>query len=399
LVEKPSVLFVYNAYLNRGGEDEVFEAEADLFEEHGHPVSRFRVDADPLIDPPLLELPKLALGAVWSQHYYQRLRQLVRDRRPDVVHFHNTFPLISPASYVACKKEGVAVVQTLHNYRLLCPESNFFRDGRPCEDCKGHVVPWPGVLHACYHKSRLETSVIATMLAVHRLRGTWRNDIDLYITPSEFSRQKFVEGGISPDQVVVKPNFFHYRDAEPKSPGDFMLFVGRLSEQKGLRTILRAWNKHALVAPLRIVGDGPMETEVKQVAQEHSWVSYLGRLPRESVLREMRSARALLFASNSYETFGTTVVEAFSSSLPVIASNAGPAGREIVEHGRTGLIFSAGNADELADRIGWAWTHSEEMQHLGLEGRREYDTKYTPDKNYDQLLDIYLRALAISRGR
>ena len=390
------MLFVYNAYLNRGGEDEVFEAEADLFEEHGHTVTRFRVEADILSDPSFFELPKLAIGAVWSQEYYKRFRQMVRDIRPDVVHFHNTFPLISPAAYVACKKEGAAVVQTLHNYRLLCPESNFFRDGHPCEDCKGRAVTWPGILHACYHDSRLETSVITTMLSVHRLRGTWRNDIDLYITPSEFSRQKFVEGGVPPDRIVVKPNFLHFREGEPKTAGDFILFVGRLSEQKGLKTIFRAWNEHKLQAPLRIVGDGPMLAEVKQFAQEHPSVTYLGRLPRDQVLSEMRSARAFLFASNAYETFGTTVVEAFSNSLPVIASDAGPAGREMVEHGRSGLVFSAGNSGQLAKRIQWAWSHPEEMGKMGAQGRREYDAKYTPDKNYDRLLTLYLRALETS---
>lgn len=390
------VLSVYEAYLQRGGEDMAFESEADLLEKNGHTVHRFRVEADELRQLSLMKRPRIAAQSLWSQRYYRLFRRLGRELRPDIVHFHNTFPLVSPAAYIACKQEGVPVVHTLHNYRLLCPSSTFFRDGAPCEDCLGRRVPWPSVVHSCYHDSAVRTSVIATMLSVHRMRGTWQNDIDLYFTPSAFSRRKFIEGGFDPERVVVKPNFVDYHFLPQATPGNFFLFVGRLVDYKGIRSMLDAWRRLNTVIPLRIIGDGPMENEVTEAARQDPNISYLGRQPSELVMTEMRSARALIFPSIWYEMLPITILEAFAAGLPVISADIGAMGAELVEDGRNGLLFAPGQADDLAAKVYFAWSQPHEMLQMGRRAQAKYRLKYTAASNYKQLIQGYQKAAAIA---
>lgn len=392
------IISVYNAYLNRGGEDEVFEAEADLLERHGHLVTRMRVEVDELRQLSILKRAKLAAGTIWSVQYGRRFRELIPRLKPDLVHFHNTFPLISPSAYVACQELGVPVVQTLHNFRLLCPNALFFRDGHICEDCSGKTFAWPGILHACYHNSRSQTSVIAAMLAGHHLRGTWSRDVDVYVATSEFTRQKFIIGGLPKDKILVKPNFLYPDPGVGDHQGDFALFVGRLDTNKGIETLLRTWELLDDLPPLHIVGDGPLAQVVEAAAHSNPNIQYLGRCPRESVLKSMAQARALIFPSQWYEGFPMTIVESLACGLPVIASRLG-AMTEVIEDGRTGLHFEPGNAADLAAKVKWAWTQKEEMRRMGLEARREYESKYTADQNYDQLIKIYERALATTKKR
>jgi glycosyltransferase involved in cell wall biosynthesis len=398
-MKKASVLVVYQAYLNRGGEDEVFEAEADLLEQYGHTVRRLRIEPDDLREPTLKSLPGLALQTIWSRRYRSFFNEYVAELRPDVVHFHNTFPLLSPSVYGACKEAGSAVVQTLHNYRLLCPQTNFFRDRRPCEDCKALTVPWPGVLHSCFHGSRLQTTVVASMLAFHNLRGTWHRDVDLYITPSEFAKRKFVEGGIAAERVFVKPNFACGVARHAESAGDYFLFVGRLAEPKGIPTLMEAWDRYLPDIPLRIVGDGPLAPLVQAASRKRPAVCYLGRRSHEEVLLELLGARALVFPSAWYETFGITVVEAFATARPVIASGIGPVGEDLVKDGETGLTFTPGDAADLALKVRWAWEHPEQMLEMGVRALKEYDAKYTAAANYDMLCAAYDQAMRIAAAR
>jgi glycosyltransferase involved in cell wall biosynthesis len=390
---------VYNAYLNRGGEDEVFEAESELLESRGHRVHRYRVEADELQDPSPLRRAGLAVATIWSQASYRRFRRLARELRPDVVHFHNTFPLISPAAYVACKREGLAVVQTLHNYRLLCPKTTLYRQGRVCEDCIGRVLPWPGVAHACYHDSAAQTGVIAAMLALHRLGRTWSRAVDIYITPSAFAKALFLRGGLREDHLFVKPNFVNSTGETRTGAGDYFLFAGRLVEHKGVEVLLEAWTRLKPAPPLRIAGDGPLSAGVAAFAQSRPEVEYLGRQPHAAVQGLMRGARALLFPSTWYETFGMTAIEAFAAGLPVIASNIGPLGSEIVAGGRTGWLHPPGDGAALAALVERAWACPEESLRLGEAALREYEAKYTPERNYTLLTAAYAQAMARSRAK
>src|SRR5581483_9761958 len=194
-----------------------------------------------------------AARTVWSRPAYRVLRELLRAHRPAVAHFHNTFPLISPAAYYACRAERVPVVQTLHNFRLLCPNALFFRDGRVCEDCLGKAVPWPGVAHKCYRGSRSASAAVCTMLTVHRALGTWHTAVDRFIALTDASRRKFVAGGLPADKIAVKANFVDPDPGPGTGAGGYGVFVGRLSAEKGVGTLLKAWQQLGRDVPLKIV--------------------------------------------------------------------------------------------------------------------------------------------------
>jgi len=387
------ILVVHNFYQQPGGEDTVFEAEKALLERHGHEVITFVEDNARLegVNP-----LKVAANAIWSREAQRNIRKLIEQTRPDVVHFHNTFLRISPSAYYTVKEFGLPVVQTLHNYRLICPGSLIMRDGKVCEDCLRKIVSWPGVMHGCWRNSRSGTMVVAAMLTFHNILKTWENKVDVYIALTEFARKKFVQGGLPEEKIVVKPNFVHPDPGDGEHKGNFALFVGRLSAEKGIRTMLSAWRLLKNV-PLKVVGDGPLMVEVKElIERERLGIEVLGRRPREEVFSLMRQASFLLFPSEWYEGFPMTIAEAFACGLPVLASRLG-AMAELVEDGRTGLLFELGNPDDLAEKVEWALTHPEEMKRMGKEARKEFEEKYTAEKNYKMLMEIY--QLAIERAK
>jgi glycosyltransferase involved in cell wall biosynthesis len=390
------VLLVHNQYQRPGGEDQVFAAEGSLLEARGHEVLRYTAHNDEVAGKNPLAL---AGETVWNRSSYGELRDLVRRERPQVAHFHNTFPLISPAAYYAVRSEGAAVVQTLHNYRLLCPGGLLLREGRVCEDCLGRAVAWRGATRGCYRESRAASGVTTMMLTAHRLLRTWTRAVDVYIALTEFGRRKFIEGRLPAQKIVVKPNFVESNieaartDVEALPGGEYALFVGRLSAEKGVRTLLEA-SRRVPQVPLRIVGDGPLMSEVRAAVRGSdaaSSIEILGQQPRERVLELMRGARFVVVPSEWYETFGLTIIEAFACGVPVIAARLG-AMLELVEDGRTGLHFTHGDPLELAEKIAWAWEHAADTRRMGRAARVEYETKYTAERNYEMLMQIYERA-------
>ena len=386
------VRLIHNRYRQAGGEDAVFEAEKSLLSDHGHETREYVRD-----NREIDSRGKLASAgsAVWSRRSYREIHNLLSGFRPDVAHFHNTFMLVSPAAYYACHEAGVPVIQTLHNYRLLCPAATFFRDGKVCEDCLGKIPPFPGVRHACWRGSRAQTAVAAGVHSIHHWLGTWEKRVDRYIALTEFARRKFIEAGFAGETISVKPNFVA-RDplAGPAVRRSGALFVGRLAPEKGIRTLLKAWQNIGSI-PLKIVGDGPLMEEVDSFVKRHNLakVEILGWLARDEVLRHMRAAQFLLFPSEWYEGFPLTIAEAFACGTPVIASNLGGMA-EIVTNGQGGLHAQAGNAEAWAAKISWAWAHPAEMEILGAHARRAYEGKYTAEKNHAMLLDIYSSVLA-----
>jgi glycosyltransferase involved in cell wall biosynthesis len=384
-----TILLAHNRYLAGGGEDAVFLQESALLRHHGHDVVEYVEDNHRIHE---IGRSAAAVRAVWSSGTRQRLRDLLRRERPDVAHFHNTFPLISPSAYWACRETGTPVVQTLHNYRLLCAAAAFFRSGRPCEDCMGTRLLWPGVFHACYRGSRLETAAVTTMLGAHRVLGTWRNKVDLFIAPSEFSRRKFIEGGIAEERIAVKPNFVHPDPGTGRAQGDFALFVGRLSTEKGIRVLLDAWRSLSRV-PLAVCGDGPMRGLVDAFAQSRppGMVRVHGARTQQEVFDLMKQARFLVFPSTCYETFALVIAEAFACGLPVISTDIGAAA-EIVDHGRTGVLFKSGDRHALASAVQRLWDQPRETQRMGAEARAEFLSRYTAEANYALLTDLYSRA-------
>ena len=385
-------MLVHNYYLEAGGEDTVFKAESELLKKKRLTIITYTDHNKRLKNAKFF---KIATNAIWSRETYLKIRDLIRGKKPEVVHFHNTFLCISPAAYYACKRAGVPVVQTLHNYRLICPGALLFRKGRVCEKCVGKFIPWSGMVHGCWRNSRGGTALVATMLMVHRLLKTWTENVDVYIALTEFARRKFIEGGLPAEKIVVKPNFVE-PDPGPKDfrAGDYALFVGRLSPEKGLFTLLEAWRRVKSI-PLKIVGDGPLRESLEDFAGQNGLsekVEFLGRRSREEVIHFMHGARFLVFPAEVYENFPMSIAEAFATGLPVIASRLG-AMAELVDEGRAGLLFEPGNPEDLAAKVEWAWSHPEAMAEMGREARREYEAKYTAERNYEMLMEIYRKAI------
>jgi glycosyltransferase involved in cell wall biosynthesis len=380
------ILLIHNHYKKSGGEDVVVESERKLLEEHGHTVDLLEADNAEIAG--FTGKMKTAVGTVYSPAAKARVAARIAAFRPDVVHVHNFFPLFSPSIYYACRDAGVPVVQTLHNYRLICPNAQLLRDGRVCEDCVGKSVPWPSVLHACYRSSRAGSAAVAAMIAVHRRMGTWKNAVDAFIATTDFSRNKLIQGGLPAERIAVKPNFA----PDPGSAGDvhggFALFVGRLSPEKGIATLFLSWDRLGGAIPLKVIGDGPLREEV--VRRSTGGIEYLGAQRREKVQAMMREAAFLVFPSIWYEGLPMVIVEAFSVGLPVITSNLGSMA-SLVEHGRTGLHFRSGDAEDLAAKIEWPLAHPAEMARMRGEARAEYLAKYTPQRNYEMLMEIYER--------
>lgn len=390
-----SLLLVHNYYQQRGGEYHSFTAESALLEQRGHRVVRYTAHNDRVRD---MSRPALARATLWNHEAYRDVRTLIRQHRPDVVHVHNTFPLISPSVYYAARAEGVPVVQTLRNYRLYCLNSYFFRDGHVCEDCLGKTVPWPGVAHKCYRDDRLASTAVSALLSSHRLLGTWTRTVDLYVVLTEFARRKFIQAGLSADKLFLKPNFLPWTPAVGEGKGGFALFVGRLSAEKGVHTLLNAWRGVGEALPLKIVGDGPLAPAVASAAAQMAGVEWLGARSIEEVYALMGAARLLIFPSELYETFGRVAMEAFATGTPVIASNIG-AIAELVEDGSTGLHFRPGDVRDLAARVHWALAHPDTLTQMRHHARAAFEARYTAERNYEMCMEIYGRVLGAPSHR
>jgi len=332
--------------------------------------------------------------AVWASDSYRDLSAILSQEKPDLAHFHNTFPLISPSAYYACRRAHVPVVQTLHNYRLFCSAATFFRNGAVCEECFDHSL-WRGVKHGCYRDSRAGTAAVGLMLATHRALGTWMKMVSCFVAVSEFVREKFIAGGFPPDKIFVKPNFVDPDPNERTVPGDYAVFVGRLSAEKGLLTLVAAWEKLKNRIPLIVVGDGPLRADLEREVVQRGLcnVKFKGHLAEEKALEAMKGAKFLVFPSEWYETFGMTIIEAFACGVPVICSRLG-AMQELVADGHTGLFFDPGNVVDLAAKLDWAWTHTRELEKMGSAARAEYEARYTAEENYRMLIRAYEVALA-----
>lgn len=387
LVYRMRILMVHNRYQQHGGEDTVYDAEVALLRQYGHTVTEFTRDNSTLVGRSRVGVAALS---VWSGSSRDALSSLAVKVRPDIVHIHNTHLIITPSAYYLSTAARVPIVQTLHNFRLLCPNALLFRQGRVCEKCVGKSVAWPGVLHRCYRDSRAATLAVATTLAVHSGLGTWQKRIHRYIALTQFARAKFIEGGLPPDRIAVKPNFAFDRstDTEFSVGGAGALFVGRLSKEKGIRTLLDAWRD--LKVPLNLVGDGPLRAVVQE--HENPFIQICGPRSPEEVANSMRQAAFLVLPSECYEGFAVVIAEAFCHGLPVIASSLGAMAEAIID-GECGLLFSPGNVSELAAKVRWAASHPEEMAQMGLNARRRYEERYSPEANYSNLMGIYDEAV------
>jgi glycosyltransferase involved in cell wall biosynthesis len=377
------ILIVHNRYQIRGGEDECFEAELKLLRDRGHQVDSHEVHND-TVDPS--HQLQIALQTTWSMPAYRALKQKLQQQTYDLIHIHNFFPLLSPAIYYAAKSCNVPIVQTLHNYRLLCPSGTFFRAGQVCEQCLGRSIPTPAIVHGCYRDSRAATAAVATMLTVHRILGTW-NQIDRFIALTDFARNKLIEGGLPADRIVLKPNFVT-DSGVGKGQGNYVLFVGRLSTEKGVELLLKAWKQLDGKVTLKLVGDGPLAPQVKAATQSIKGIEWLGRQPSATVYDLMKEAMILIFPSEWYEGLPRTIIESFAVGTPVIAANLGSMSR-LITHQLNGLQFHPSDVEDLVHQITWTITHPQALAAMRQAARQTFITHYTEQVNYDKLLEIY----------
>lgn len=387
------ILLVHNYYKLSGGEDEVFRREKRLLAGAGHEVIEYVRDNKEINDHTLVQKINLAAKTVWAWDSHRDLGNVLEHEKPEVAHFHNTFPLISPAAYYACASAGVPVIQTLHNPRLICPAATLSRDGKPCDDCAESTFLWPAVRHGCYQNSRIKSAVTGSMLLTHRWAGTWISKVDRYIVSTKFYERKFIEAGLPEKRIALKPHFIEADPGVRNRPGDYALFVGRLSPEKGVLKLLKAWEclKHV---PLRIRGEGPLVEAVQAAANaQGSPVTMVPRLSSEDLFQLIRGACFLVWPSEGfYETFGLVAIEAFACGVPVIASGSG-AMKETVTDGLTGVLFRADDPADLARKVEWAWSHPNQLESMGKMARAEFERKYTGEKNLRMLEEIYRQAL------
>ena len=383
------VMMVHNSYLQPGGEDLSTRAEKTLLQNHGHTVELYEQHNERIAQ---LGRVRTAVRMLWSSETHQAMHERLASGSFDVMHVQNFFPLISPSAHHAAFEAGIPVVQSLRNYRLVCPNALFFRDGHVCEDCLGKSVAWPAVLHACYRDSRAGSAVVTGMLALHRRLETWTKTVAVYIALTHFARRKFVEAGFPADRISVKPNFIDPDPGVGAGSGGYAVFVGRLSAEKGIHTLLRAWRMLGDLIPLKVVGDGPLGSMVAQAASENPQVQWLGRKPHDEILRLIGQASLLVVPSECYETFGRVAIEAFARGTPVLASDIG-ALAEVVDDGRTGLHFRPGDAEDLAAKVEWLLAHPARLTEMRAEARAEFQRHYTAARNYELLMRIYQEAI------
>jgi len=385
------ILVGHNHYQQLGGEDTVVESEIELLRSHGHEVLLMEMSNKDFNGLPLIQKIKNILTWDWSKDSYRLLKRKCQEFRPDIAHFHNTFFMMTPSVYDSCREMGVPVVQTLHNYRLLCSNALFFRQGKPCEECLTFSLR-RGIRYGCYRGSRLLTWGVVRMLEKHWKKHTWTIKIDALIVLTDFVRQKLITGGIPAGNISVKSNFIL---SDPGMRGDYQpyfVFAGRLSEEKGVRVLLEAFKRLPTVK-LVIMGDGPLKAEMDDFIKNHKLLNIrmAGFLKKNQYWQMIKGSAAVIVPSICYENFPMTIVEAFACGVPVIASRLGNM-QTVVEDQKIGLLFKAFDSSDLAEKVRLLVSDSKLVRTLGLAAREEYIGKYTPENNYQQLMQIYDKA-------
>lgn len=383
------IILCHNFYRQPGGEDRVLADEEALLRDYGHEVIRFSRNSGDIRGEGNL---RLAVGTIWNRTAAAELRELAEREKADIVHFHNIVPLISPAAYYAARQAGAAVVQTLHNYRLMCPAATLCRENRPCRKCVNKIFPWPAIRYKCYRGSLGGSIALASMLTVHRACGTWTRAVDRYIALTQGARQRFIDGGLPAGRVVVKPNFVYPDPGPGTGAGRYAVFVGRLSHEKGIDTLLQAWPLVSSPLRLRIVGDGPLRDRVCAAAQLDDRIEWMGWKDPAEVLDLVGNAGCLIMPSVWVEGFPRSLVEAMAKGTPMIVSRLG-AMAELVEDRRTGLHFEAGNASDLAGTVERFFSNITNIGAMRSNVRGEFEVHYTAEANYHSLCSIYEDAI------
>jgi glycosyltransferase involved in cell wall biosynthesis len=388
------VLLVHNRYRTSApsGEDVAVGNERRMLESRGVDVVPFERCNDDMDDNSMLSKVSNAAATIWSARARSELRQLLRKTRPDVVHVHNTFATLSPSIYSACAAAGVPVVQTLHNFRFFCPGALLLRDGKPCEACLERTL-MESLKYRCYRGSLAATATLAAMLTLHRAIGTYDRDIQRYIILTRFGRSKAVKGGIDEKKIVVKPNFLPDPPPAGRGEGDYVIYVGRLLEGKGVETLIRAWRKLPHVK-LKILGDGALRAGLEATAKADNLnIEFLGRQDRPAVLAAISAAKLLMIPSECYEGFPMVIAESFACGTPILGSRIGSM-EELIVEGETGRKFVAGDPEDLAHQLQSMLQDSSALAQMRVRARAFFEANLTEEQNFAQLMNVYADVLA-----
>jgi glycosyltransferase involved in cell wall biosynthesis len=393
------VLVVHNRYRSDrpSGENAVVDDEAHLLEQFGCRVERLEVSSDDIAGWPLYRRAMVPAGVTWSRRGKSLTADAIRRFRPEVVHFHNTFPLLSPAALWAARSSGVPVVHTLHNFRPLCAAATFFRDGHVCEECLGRR-PLPALRYGCYRGSRAATAPVVGMEILHSVLDTWRRCVDVFVLPSEFARAKYVQAGWPAARLVVKYNTVPDVERRPRHRAAGFACLSRLGREKGVDLLLEAWGRAFPdgAETLRVIGSGDDEDALRRAARPLAGVEIAGRLTHAEALSVVAGARALVVPSRSYEVFPRVVVEAYALGVAVVAARLGGLA-EVVEDGHTGLLFDPGSPESLRHALRRVATSPTVSTALGANARRAYEQRFSPRRTTARLLAIYRAAESARR--
>jgi glycosyltransferase involved in cell wall biosynthesis len=383
------IVFAHNRYRFRGGEDESREQEMTLLRSHGHHITEYIVDNRDISQPCNIIA---GFRSVWNGMQYDQMRAFLRNSRPDILKVDNFFPLLSPAIFDAAKSMGVATLLSVRNYRLICPAATLFRNGEICTQCVGSRFATPALRHRCYRDSVLQSSAVVLSNAYGHMHGTWHHSVDQYIAVSRFVMDTLVRGGFPEAKISVKPNCISDSGVGNGS-GHYAMFVGRLIPEKGLQTLLDAWRKVGMALPLKIIGEGVLEEVVRRAADEIPGVEYLGRRPLDEVCHYLGHATVLVFPSEWLEPFGRSIIEAYSKGTPAIGADTVPM-RDMIEHERTGVLFTRGSSDALAAAVFSLLSDSARLTEMRVRARERYENDYSIERNYRQMMQIFDRVLS-----
>ena len=388
------ILFCHNFYQQAGGEDVAVANEMAMLEQHGHEVKLFSVSNNSI--KTFWHKLFVSFRLTYSKKYKNKLKNVIADFTPDIVHVHNFFPLLTPSIFDACVEMNVPVVHTLHNYRLICPSATLFVNGA-CNEESIEKNAYAMVKYKAYKNSFLGTFILARAIEKTKKNKLWSIQIDQFITPSQSVKNTYIKGGFLSEKITVKANFIQPLQISPlpsiqpplqeEKNEEYAIFLGRLVEEKGIIMLLNSWRETDI--ELRIYGGGSLEKTCKTAQRKN--IKYCGEVPREEALQALKYAKFLIMPAQWHEPFGLVVIEALSLGIPVIAAKMG-AMPELIAHGYNGLIFEHDDISDFHQQID-QMKNRPKLTEMKKNALNSFDKQYTATMNYPLLIDIYNKCL------